>query len=296
MAQRFGGPNSPEPQTNSQDLPKNSWRGKQVSRAGARVNFLFLAPLPMAVRAFFLDAPGLVGTLAGLGLLLLAAWMTREGLLAEEAYMARKISRRPALPRKVLGSVLTGAGLFVAVWSSGTGWTNPVIFALLGTVLHSFSFGIDPMRNKGMEGIDQFQQDRVAKVVHGAEKHLKSMETAIQSVGDRELERRVDQFQETAREMFRTVEDDPRDLSSARRYLGVYLMGARDATIKFADLFARSRNSSDRDDYLALLGDLEQGFTAKTKALLMDNKSDLSTEIEVLRERLAREGVKINEL
>ena len=30
-----------------------------------------------------------------------------------------------------------------------------------------------------------------------------------------------------ARAMFRTVEDDPRDLNPARKFLGVYLMAAR---------------------------------------------------------------------
>ena len=65
---------------------------------------------------------------------------------------------------------------------------------------------------------------------------------------DRDLERRVDSFQSTARAMFRTIEDDPRDLTAARKYLSVYLMGARDATVKFADIYARSRDGAARAD------------------------------------------------
>ena len=295
MAQRYGGAHSPQPHGDETD-PANAWQGKQVSRVGARVNFLFLVPLPLAVRAFFQDANGLIWTLGGLGLLLLAAWLTREGILAQEAYDARKVARRPALPRKLLGSLLTGAGLFAAVSAGADGWINPFIFAVLGTVLHSFSFGFDPMHNKGMEGIDTFQQDRVARAVAGAEKHLLAMQDAILRIGDRTLEIRVEKFQDTARDMFRTIEEDPRDLNRARRYLGVYLQGARDATAKFADLYARTRQKSDRQSYLALLDDLEAGFSAKTKALLLDNKSDMNIEIDVLRERLAREGVEISEL
>ncbi len=46
--------------------------------------------------------------------------------------------------------------------------------------------------------------------------------------------------------LFRTVEGDPRDLTAARKYLSVYLMGARDATVKFADLYAQNRNTKAR--------------------------------------------------
>jgi hypothetical protein len=87
------------------------------------------------------------------------------------------------------------------------------------------------------------------------------------------------------------VEDDPRDLTGARKYLGVYLLGARDATSQFADLYARNRNEEARADYEALLDDLETTFTARTNKMLLDDKSSLDVEIEVLRDRLAREGV-----
>lgn len=292
MAQRYGGKYSPE--TNHEDTdepPKNMWQDKRRSRAGGRVNFLFLAPLPLAIRAFTQDPAGLAFNLVAFGILLLAAWMTREGILAQEAYDARKIARRPALPRKIIGSALTGIGLFLASYASNDTLANPLIFGILGTVLHAFAFGPDPLRSKGMEGIDMHQQDRVARAVGTAEKHLAAMSDAIMRVGNPRLERRVEQFQATARDMFRTVEQDPRDLTAARRYLVVYLQGARDATVKFADIYARTRDEAARKDYVALLDDLEKNFSARTAALLEDNKTDLNIEIDVLRERLEREGI-----
>jgi len=120
------------------------------------------------------------------------------------------------------------------------------------------------------------------------------MKEAIQHAGVPALENRVDRFQTTARDMFRTIEEDPRDLTAARKYLSVYLVGARDATIKFADIYARNRDASARADYEALLDDLEKNFSARTEALLKDNKSDLTIEIEVLRERLERDGISLS--
>lgn len=291
MAQRFGGKYSPDASESSQTpVPKSPFDGQTRARAGGRVNALFLTPLPFAFRAFFQEPVGMAMFLGATGLMLLAAWLTREGVIAQEAYDARKIARRPAWPRKIIGSVLTAAGLGLAGFAAH-GVAEAVIFAVLGFGLHIFAFGPDPMKNKGMEGVDEFQTDRVARAVGEAEKILDAMKDAILRARDRELERRVDSFQATARHMFRTIENDPRDLTAARKYLTVYLMGARDATAKFADIYARNRDAEARADYVALLDDLETNFTARTQKMLTDDQSDLNVEIEVLRERLAREGV-----
>ncbi|WP_193142591.1 MULTISPECIES: 5-bromo-4-chloroindolyl phosphate hydrolysis family protein [unclassified Meridianimarinicoccus] len=287
MAQRFGGKFSPG--ATAGDLPEvHPYDGKIRSRVGFRVNFLFLLPFPFLISAFRADPLGLALNLACFATLMLAAWLTRDGLRAEDAYNERRISKRPAIPRKLFGSALTGLGLGLAGLADGS-LLNAGIFTVLGAVLHSLSFGIDPLKDKGMEEIDRFQSDRVERAVREAEKYLDDMRAAIARAGDRKLEVRVDRFADTVRKMFRTVEEDPRDLTAARKFLGVYLLGARDATVKFADIHARTRDPQARADYAALLDDLDANFAAKTETLLLDNRTDLDVEIEVLRERLARE-------
>ena len=121
------------------------------------------------------------------------------------------------------------------------------------------------------------------------------MQSAVLRAGDREAETRVARFADRARQMFRTVEDDPRDLTAARKYLGVYLMGARDATVKFADLYAATRDAGAKADYLKLLDDLERGMDAKRETLLIADRNDLDVEIEVLRDRLKADGLPTGE-
>ena len=291
MAQRFGGKYSPDAPEHGPDTP-SEFRGKTRTRVGGRANVLFFVPLPLAIRAFTGDASQLALNLIAFGTLILAAWLTREGLKAHEAYDARKVAKRPAFPRKIAASLLTGAALFIAGFASSGLGNTPIIFAALGTVLHSLAFGLDPLKDKGVEGIDAFQQSRVARAVDEAEEHLKAMKDAILRAKDRQMESRVERFATTVRDLARTVEEDPRDLAAARKYLGVYLLGARDATAKFADIYARTRDAQAKADYEALLTDLEQNFAARNKTMLLADRSDLDIEIDVLRERLAREGVK----
>ena len=290
MARRFGGQYSPGQDQGATTPAKGGFRGARRTRVGGRVNLLFFAPLPLALRAFGSGPVDLALNLSALGLLLLAAWLTREGLRAEEAFDARRIARRPAVPRKILAALGTGMGLGLAGTASG-GLLAPVIYGVAGTALHALAFGLDPLRDKHAGDIDSFQSTRVARVVDQAEEYLAAMSTAIRRLGDRALEARLEEFQTTVRDMLRTVEDDPRDLTAARKYLGVYLMGARDAAVKYADLATRAPNPEARENFLALLSDLERNFTAKTRALMADSSADLDIEIEVLRERLEREGV-----
>jgi hypothetical protein len=286
MAQRFGGKHSPgstEPSGLSTMKP---------TRAGGRVNFLFLAPLPIAWKAFASEPVVMATYLAALGTLLLAAWLTREGIFAQEAFEARKVARRPAFPRKLFGSFLTGAGLAL-VGIAGHGPLDAIIFGGLGAILHLAAFGFDPMKSKGLNGVDTFQNDRVARAIEVAEDNLDVMQSCISALNDRQLIADVARFQSAARHMFRVIENDPRDLVEARKYVTVYLKAARDASLKFSDLYARNKSDSARHKYEALLDDLETRFSAQTQKLLADDRIDLDIEIDLLRDRLKREGVTI---
>jgi hypothetical protein len=196
------------------------------------------------------------------------------------------------MPRKMIASVLTGVGVALSAMSGEVQLVGAVLYGVAAAGLHVAAFGLDPLRDKGMEGVDSFQQSRVARVVEEAEAYLSTMKDQIAQLGDRTLDARVATFQALARKMIRTVEEDPRDLTEARKFLTVYLMGARDASIKFADVWKRNRDPQARADYEALLSDLETNFAARTTKMLEGGKEDLDIEIKVLRDRLGREGVR----
>ena len=293
MAKRYGGKFSPDQNADAQSAPLERI---EVHPVGGRANLLFLPAFALVLTSFGNGAIGLTVALVGAGIWTLAAWLLREGLQAEAEYNARKVARRPALPRKILASALAGVGVACAVVSHAetASLIPPILLGLCATGLHVAAFGLDPLKSKGMEGIDTFQQDRVARVVDEAEKMLAAMSDAIKRASDRTAEARLTQFQTTARKLIRTVEEDPRDLTAARKYLSVYLRGARDATAKFADIYAQNRDTQARDDYLALLEDLDQNFAARTQKSLLEDRGDLTVEIDVLRERLSREGVRLD--
>lgn len=297
MARKFSGKYSPPPNgsgSNGSGTSQGgvaSFHGKTPQYGRTRINLLFFAGLPLLFGAFAGGAVGTAVALLAYAFIALSGWLTRAGLEAEEAYNARDIARRPAIPRKIFGAAFMGLGVGLA--TIDTTVMDSILYGAIAIALHLTAFGLDPLRDKAVQGIDGFQNDRVARAVDEAEKHLSAMHAAITPLFDRDLTARIESFQQTARNMFRTVENDPHDLAASRRYMGVYLLGARDATSKFAKLYSQSRKNDLRKDYVALLDDLEANFVTKHQELLNDNRTDFDIETDVLRERLQRDGISL---
>jgi 5-bromo-4-chloroindolyl phosphate hydrolysis protein len=289
MAREFGGKFSPNGSTAAATTAKPA-----KIKGGIRAKLMFFAPLPLVFTGFGQitsgNTTGILRDFGAFAVLILAAWMLREGQKAEAAFNARASASRPALPRKILAALLSGAGVGVASLGGGLAFSGVLVG--LTITLHLVAFGLDPLKNKGLDGFGSLPNKRVARAIDAAEEHITTMLAAMDRLKDRKLAKQLDGFVASARAMFRTVEDDPRDLTAARKYLSVYLMGASDATVKFVDLYEKTNDASARTDYEALLADLQKNFEAQRKELLLDDRSDLDVEIEVLRARLRSEGVK----
>ncbi len=295
MARRYGGKYSPDGAGAGAPQPA-PFRNRRVSRVTMRARALYLLPLPLLFAGLGAiqrgSATEMLGELGAFAGLMLSAWLLGEGLRAEDAYDARGVARPPAIPRKLFAAVLTGASVFLAgVTSLGQSPFGAIAFGAVAGAAHLLAFGLDPMKKKGLEGVDELATDRVARAIDQAEGLVRQIGDAAKRIGDRRLEGRIERLCDQAREVFRVVERDPRDLSRARTFLSVYLLGLRDATVKFADVWSRSQDAQARTAYEDLLGDLEKSFTTQRTHLLEDDRSSLDIEIEVLRERLQQDGL-----
>ena len=287
-AKRFGGAHSP-------GGPKTRFSGKKASSFSWRVLGLYAASAPLVI-------PGLGGLLAaniGAAMatlpswlaLILAAWLTAEGLKAEAAYEERAVAKPPAFPRKIAAAGLTGLALFaVMLLRVDTGLIQSIIFGALAAGAHIAAFGLDPMKAKGVVGVDDAELNLVAEKIDQAEAVVNATVKAAERLKDRALEDRVDALTYAARDILREIQSDPRDLRRSRKFLSVHLVGLRDATLKLANARAKGAEGALAGEYAALLADLEQSFAKHRETLLIDDKVDLEVEIEVLRDRLKQEG------
>ncbi|MEM9196321.1 MAG: 5-bromo-4-chloroindolyl phosphate hydrolysis family protein [Pseudomonadota bacterium] len=296
-ARKFGGRYSPD----GSDGPRASAEAPHVQDrppkpVSSAARLLYLAAIPMLIAGVFeifaSDPLGIAAEIGAFLLFAMAAWLINDGLRAEAAYNARAVAKPPAVPRKILGAVAAGLGVGIgAIFGAGMELVPGLGLGAIAIAAGLLGFGLDPLTSKGLTGQDGRDGRRVAEAVERAEGMVAEMVQAVRGLNDRALEGRVERFGAAAHEMFRAVEEDPRDLSRARKFLGVYLTGARDATVKFAEVYAKTRDEAARTEYEALLKDLERSFETHRAGLLDDNRSALDVEIEVLRKRLKQEGL-----
>ncbi|MDA9223404.1 5-bromo-4-chloroindolyl phosphate hydrolysis family protein [Tateyamaria sp.] len=289
MAQKLDGEFSPRAKPAPSDPAKHiKFEQPKVDPVGARANMLFIPAIPMLFMALNDGAVTMFIALIATAVLTLAAWLLRGGLQAEAAFANRKTAQRPAIPRKIFASILTGLGISFAAYKTEPELLASILYGTTALSLHIAAFGSDPLKSKGLEGKNTFQRERVARTVDKAETYLKEMSDVILILSDHQLEVQLKNFQSVACELIRAVEEDPRDLIAARKYLSVYLKSAHEATSKFGSIYNRTRDEKVRDDYAALLEDLHQSFTAINQKLLLEDQSELNLEIDVLRDRLQR--------
>lgn len=294
---RFGGRYSPVTGRPERGAPPGGpFQGRRAGRVSLRARFMYFMPLPLLFAGLGSigrgDAVGMMAELGGFAGLMLGAWLLNEGLRAEAAFRARAVARPPAAPRKLFAAVLAGLSIgFVGLFALNQGIFESAAFGVVASLAHVISFGLDPMRRKGLDGVDTAASERVARAIEEAESLVRDITGAGARIRDRRIEGRIERLCDQAREVFRVIERDPRDLSRARRFLSIYLVGLRDATRKFADLYGRARDPDARESYEALLTDMEASFATQRTNLLEDNRSDLDVEIEVLRERLQQDGL-----
>lgn len=294
-AKRFGGAHSPGGPTQPETPPPSEFSNRKARTFSWRVLGLYIAPsgliLPGLDGLFTADMAKVLWAVCPYILLILSAWLTGQGLKAEEAYNERTIAKPPAFPRKTFAAAMTGAALFIVCWLGID--LNIIAAAFYGSIAvgaHLATFGFDPMKAKGGNGIASDELDRVAAKLDQAERVVEETTAAARDLRDRGLQRRIDSLASAARDILKEIQNDPRDLRRARKFLSVHLVGLRDATRKFANAHAKGVAHDMRGEYEALLGDLETSFAKQRKSLLIDDRVDLEVEIEVLRDRLKQEG------
>ncbi|GJM07879.1 MAG: hypothetical protein DHS20C11_01550 [Lysobacteraceae bacterium] len=256
---------------------------------------LFILPLPlMAVALGALTSGDYLRLLySGVGLAgyYLAGMLVRRSHRDVAETRGRKFVPESPTPFKTLASLLAGAAtVFTALTMTDYSLAHSVLLGMGTAAGVLFTYGLDPRRTKiNISDLEVAKQ--AAETLAAAESRIIAIEKANARIDCPELTDRLDTICIRGREILDILEDNPKDIRRARKFMNTYLEGAESVIERYA---ATSRHGQSQEldaNFRNVLSTIETVFVEQKQKLLERDRTDLDVQIEVLTTQMEREGV-----
>lgn len=261
---------------------------------------LYILPFPLLPAAFFALADGesvkALVRFAGFALAMAGATAIRRGIRLDNEAIRRKLRRRASTVRyRAVGAALAAAGTFLVAWlglESGPGLLGGILYALavlLGCYLY-YDFDGPGRKDPEIAAVG-ITTEELVELLDEAEGRIVAIENASRDIRNLEFRDRLRQIAAGARGILETIERDPVDARRARKFLKVYLDGARQVTEGYARTHRGQAEPELEDNFRRVLGTIETVIEEQQQKLRENNVDDLDVKIEVLQMQLEKEGV-----
>jgi hypothetical protein len=265
-------------------------------KAGLRGWWLYILPLPLALDVLVSLWTGEIAAMlaagAGYAAFVIGATVARRGFASEVAFQARPYAARPPPYKAIAGGILGLATAFAAFASAGHDPVTAAAFGVACAIGFFLAYGFDPRPAAAVLPADLgITSEEIRAALNEAYAKVDGIEAARQEIRSPELRARLSRIITGAQNVLATIEENPRVLRRARRFINVYLDGAR----QVSERYARSHGGSDspqlEHNFRQLLIDMEAVCEEQQRKLADNSLVDLDVQIEVLATRLRREGV-----
>lgn len=257
--------------------------------------WLYILPLPLALKAVFSLWSGEIATMtaaaAAYAMFLFGAGIARRGFASDAALRERPYAK--VTPFKAAGAGIFGlASAFAAFATAGHDIITSIAFGIACVIGFFLVYGFDPRRARQTVPADiGITAEEIRAALGEAYAKVDGIETAGRAIGSVEFRERLNRIVASAQKILTAIEENPRELRRARRFINVYLDGARQVTERYARTHERTGSPVLEQNFRRLLIDMENVCEEQYQKLSDNSVSDLDVQIEVLTTRLKREGV-----
>ena len=261
-------------------------------KLGLKGSLLFLMPLPVLIASIIHLLRGNIFSSITAGALfagfMVAAIVARHGFKLESKFKQKTLAKAPGTPFKsvaaVILSITTGLTAFLL---SAYGLFASILIGFVTLIAFYMAYGMDPRRDKTGNITLGVSADEVFEALEAAEIKIKTIETARQNIRNIEFDQHLKRIIKKARGILTLIEEDPKDLDRARKFLKVYLDGTARVTESYAKTHGRDATTEVLDtNFQEVLDSIEKTFDEQHKKLLENDQFDLDVKIEVLKTQL----------
>ncbi len=258
---------------------------------------LYLLPLPLLWTLFFALLNGefrliIVNGIA-YALFLLGASIARRGFVIEYEYKHSILAKAPKIKYKSIASVIiTVATFFTSYFATANGLFLSILLGLVAFVGFYLYYGLDPRVDKVGELNIGVSAEDVIEITSKAKDRIENIKKLQHTISDLEVNSKLDSIVKETQNVITAVEENPNDLSRARKFFNVYLHRTEKITAEYAtNVKNKNIDSKMKANYLHLLDTVEETIYQQKERLNEDDITRLDVQIEALTKQLKNEGV-----
>jgi 5-bromo-4-chloroindolyl phosphate hydrolysis protein len=262
--------------------------GTQKAKKGLLLYF-FLTPVFIAVILALIaqNIPAFILNTIAFVLFYGTAKFNTIGLRNEFEYEQKSLTKAPKHPFKTYSAILLGVATLFTAFVAGEKSIFIALFlaviAMLGYYLH---YGLDPTKDK-LENIGDISAELVLKTLEEANAKISTVETHLKKgLNDLELESKLKLAIEKSKSIIQAIQEDPKDIRVARKFLMVYLDGLEKVTSSYSSMEAEDIQGETKEKLHTLLEDVEKRFDKELQRLKQNNAFDLDVNIDVLHQQI----------
>jgi len=257
---------------------------------GEKIGILYLFLIPMfisvVISLFSSDYSGFM--LGGIGFLILlgSVSLANMGFAQSREYNKSILAKAPKTPYKTVAAIGLGiTSFYLSFFVGGEGLWASLFVAILAPAGFYLYYGFDPRDDK-LGNLDGVSAQMVLDAIEEAKEKLSQVMLDMEEIADSTLQEKLSVAVDKAQTILQTIEEDPKDVRTARKFLIVYIDGILKVTHSYTAMEESDIEQETKDRLYSLLSDVDKKFNKELERLRENNQFDLDVHIDVLKEQI----------
>jgi len=250
--------------------------------------YVFLAPLLLSVVLALISVNIKAFILNGISffLFLAVARLAKKGFAQERDYHGSTFAKAPKIPYKMIAGYLLGIATFFAAFIAGSEpFIKSIFLSVIATAGYYMFYGFDPKKDK-FKNLGDVSAEFVLETMQEARGKIAQIETNMEEIKDTLLHKKIMVAVDKAKSILQTIQEDPKDVRVARKFLTVYIDGVSKVIDAYTDMDEKDITTQTKEKLHTLMDDVEVRFEKELQRLKNNNEFDLDVHMDVLKEQI----------
>jgi len=250
--------------------------------------YLFAVPLFLSVVLALLQTNVKAFLLNGIGFVLLLGVLTlaKKGFAQEREYKERTLAKAPKVPYKNIAGILLGVVTFYTAYvAGGAPFAKSIFLSIISIAGWFLYYGSDPKADK-LENLGDISAEFVLETIGEAQSKLDAIRTHMKQIHDTALHQKLSGAMKQAEAILQTIQEDPKDVRVARKFLIVYIDGIAKVTDSYTQLEEEKIDDATKARLHTLMAEVQTRFEKELERLKGNNQFDLDVRIDTLKAQI----------